>query len=228
MIVVKNFHTCAIEIYHMQSKYWYYYYSSKSERNEAAVVMQIKKIAQIKYETNTSQRLKKKYWWYINTVSWHKFTIWTIWISLPFCITKSFFRVENSQNISSSAPIRFMCEGIVASIASYHFAFLPKHSHRVGTLKLTIKSKDILRGAMCSSGRCESHLLLSHAQIIVKSARRVSESVSGRCEYTSYFELSVSVRCESGLKGPIHDQKNNQYFEAKNGRPIFDKIFDAI
>ena len=30
------------------------------------------------------------------------------------------------------------------------------------------------------------------------------------------------------FKGPIHDQKNSQYFEAKNGRPIFDKIFDAI
>ena len=31
------------------------------------------------------------------------------------------------------------------------------------------------------------------------------------------------------LKGPIHDQKkNSQYFEAKNRRPIFDKIFDAI
>ena len=30
------------------------------------------------------------------------------------------------------------------------------------------------------------------------------------------------------FKGPIHDQKNSQYFEAKNGHPIFDKIFDAI
>ena len=30
------------------------------------------------------------------------------------------------------------------------------------------------------------------------------------------------------FKGPIHDQKNGQYFEAKNGRPIFDKIFDTI
>ena len=30
-----------------------------------------------------------------------------------------------------------------------------------------------------------------------------------------------------GVNGPIHDKKS-QYFEAKNGRPIFDKIFDTI
>ena len=29
-------------------------------------------------------------------------------------------------------------------------------------------------------------------------------------------------------KGPHTRSKNSQYFEAKNGRPIFDKIFDAI
>ena len=29
-------------------------------------------------------------------------------------------------------------------------------------------------------------------------------------------------------KGPLHDKKNSQYFKAKNGRPIFDKNFDAI
>ena len=72
---------------------------------------------------------------------------------------------------------------------------------------LMIKSKDILLSAMSLSvsvsGRCESYFLLSRAQIIAKSVRRVSESLSGSCEYTSYFELSVSVRCESGLKWGI-------------------------
>ena len=37
-------------------------------------------------------------------------------------------------------------------------------------LTLTIKSKDIFRCAMSLSGRCESHFLLSRAQIIVEGA----------------------------------------------------------
>ena len=63
------------------------------------------------------------------------------------------------------------------------------------THTLTINSNDILRGAMSVSGRCESHFLLSHAQIIAKSVIRVS--VSGRCENTSYFverERTVRIR----------------------------------
>ena len=43
--------------------------------------------------------------------------------------------------------------------------------------------------------------------------------------------IAFSKKC-SGIwyhvKDPILDKKNSQYFEAKNGRPIFDKIFDAI
>ena len=37
------------------------------------------------------------------------------------------------------------------------------------------------------------------------------------------------MHCNSSVKGPVHDKKkNSQYLEAKNGRPIFDKIFDAL
>ena len=40
--------------------------------------------------------------------------------SLPFRVTEAFIlSVENSQNTNRSDPIRFMCEGIVASLRSW-------------------------------------------------------------------------------------------------------------
>ena len=104
MIIVEIIHTCAIEIYHMQRKYWYCYYNSKSERNEEVVVMQIK-FTEIKYEINRSQRLKKNYWWY--NVQFHGISLQLDWIMMwliKVFYFAFFFFVENSQNTNSSAP----------------------------------------------------------------------------------------------------------------------------
>ena len=40
--------------------------------------------------------------------------------------------------------------------------------------------------------------------------------------------LSMERVCGRSLKVPIHDQKINQYIEAKNGHKNFDWIFDRV
>ena len=42
------------------------------------------------------------------------------------------------------------------------------------------------------------------------------------------FIAIQSVWCQKGrVKGPIHDHKNSQYFQSRNGHPIFYKVFDT-
>ena len=101
--------------------------SSTRDRNDTAVVMQIN-FTELKTEINGLQRIyawqcMKNYWWY--SIQFHDIcTKLEQWYGELKSFLKSFLRVGNSQNTNSSALIRFMCVGIVASFHLRHFTLL--------------------------------------------------------------------------------------------------------
>ena len=81
------------------------------------------------------------------------------------------------------------------------------------TLKLTIKSKDIMRGAMSLSvsvsGRCESHFLLSRAQIIAEGACFLLILCTMNKIYRNY-RCRWSQQCSLLLCTYMHKQEQKQ------------------